>query len=448
MLASSGTAEGEAELILVVYTTLYRKGGAMIARAAETLASERRRAGEEVMLRAVESKGAFVQACRDASAVGDGIRELHFLGHAGMYGPMFRTTAMPEQLSPHEWRRLRAGGVIRFAVNATAHFHACRTARWFAPFFARTFGVPTYGFHWYTTVSKRPERFEWIASRGYDGPVYLLGCPGKKSHGLWGSLGKYTGLVPAETMKRFEPEDIGAAGSYDGVAELYDAVFEDIRVRRDEWRFLSRRLPEGKPRVLDIGCGNGALLCQLADAIGESVGIDPSEGMLACARRRAAEHSHLRFEKVNGPHLPLADNSVDVVISMLSFRYLDWDPLMMEIMRVLAPGGRLLIVDMVTAPLKLRELRLFARSKALAWTQRASQERFRQNLASLVKDPRWKTMVHYNPIRAEHEMKWFLESRFPGRQVEVLNIGWHNRVLGFDSGPIDKGTWVAPQSYP
>ena len=37
-------------------------------------------------------------------------------------------------------------------------------------------------------------------------------------------------------------------------------------------------------------------------------------------------------------------------------------------------------------------------------------------------------MLQYNPIRAEHEMKWYLESRFPGRKVERLDVGVHARV--------------------
>ena len=59
---------------------------------------------------------------------------------------------MPEQFSPHEWRTLD----LPFAPDGEAFFHACRSARWFAPFFARTFNVPASGFHWYTTVSLDP----------------------------------------------------------------------------------------------------------------------------------------------------------------------------------------------------------------------------------------------------------------------------------------------------
>ena len=56
-------------------------------------------------------------------------------------------------------------------------------------------------------------------------------------------------------------------------------------------------------------------------------------------------------------------------------------------------------------------------------------------------------MLRYNPIRAEHELRWYLESRFPGRRVEVLDRGWHARVLAFDSGPFETGR-VVELSYP
>ena len=70
---------------------------------------------------------------------------------------MFGSTDWPEQFSPHEWRAMR----IPFDPNAQAHFHACRTARWFAPFFAEVFGVPAFGNQNYTTVSARKDRFAW-----------------------------------------------------------------------------------------------------------------------------------------------------------------------------------------------------------------------------------------------------------------------------------------------
>src|SRR5690606_3810946 len=117
-----------------------------------------------------------------------------------------------------------------------------------------------------------------------------------------------------------------------------------LRVRRRELRWLTAAVGDARDaRVLDIGCGNGALLAHLSGAIAEGVGVDISPEMIAHARRRAP-HPHLRFERVRGPALPLADASVDLAISFLSFRYLDWDPILREIARVLVPSGRLLVV--------------------------------------------------------------------------------------------------------
>ncbi|MCB9190000.1 MAG: hypothetical protein H6599_12060 [Flavobacteriales bacterium] len=62
---------------------------------------------------------------------------------------------------------------------------------------------------------------------------------------------------------------------------------------------------------------------------------------------------------------------------------------------------------------------------------------FAIHLQKLVNHPDWKKMLHYNPIRAEHEMKWSLESRFPGRKIEKINVGYHSSIIAFDSGDIN-----------
>lgn len=433
------------QCILVLYTTQYREGGDKFARAAQTLAAERRaaRPDAEVRCLATERKAAFVAELQRVATDGKQLAELHFLGHSGLYGIMFGTTAWPEQLSPYEWRTLH----IAFAPGAEAWFHACRTGRWFAPFFARTLGVRAHGYFWYTTLSTRKDRFAWDALAGPNAPLYIISVPGKKSHGLVGSAWKYAARPAAYPMLAFEPEG-PVDTTYDAVAPLYDAVFEDISVRADELHWLRQQLA-GPPnaRLLDIGCGTGAFLRAITDLVESAEGVDLSGGMIAAARRRAADQPKLHFTQIHGPQLPFADASFDVVTSVLSFRYLDWDPIIAEILRVLRPGGRLLVIDMVAVPVQGKELPRLVRDKARhQWTE-LQRPQFRKALKTLVRDPRWQNMLRYNPMRAEHELKWYLQSRFPGGTLQVLNVGWNARVLAYATPPL-YGKTAEPLSYP
>ena len=150
---------------------------------------------------------------------------------------------------------------------------------------------------------------------------------------------------------------------------------------------------------------------------------------------------------INGPKLPFEDAAFDVVISLMSFRYLDWDPLLTEIKRVTKPGGKFLVVDMVTVPVKTPEYPRLLKDKLRNISARKKNREYDRNLQRLVSHPDWKKMLEYNPIRSEHEMKWYLESRFPGRKAEVLNMAWNSRIISFDSGPVERGV-DAKLTYP
>ena len=432
-------------VILIVYTTKYRLGGAQFPVVAKTLTEEKRADGfeGEIICRVVESKA---DVLREIAAIVDAdkqIAEFHFVGHSGMYGPMFGTAAFPEQFSPYEWETME----IPFAEGASAYFHCCRSARWFAPFFARTFNVRAHGFFWYTTFSRSKEKFV-SAGESTAAPLYTIGCKGRKSHGYLASVQKRLGFMPAEKLKSFEPRKVSGEDTYNEVAELYDAVFTDIRVRKDEWEWINQHLHASRDiHVLDIGCGNGALLNALCERIAEGVGVDESESILERAKKRNSEISNLKFEIISGPLLPFPDASFDVVISMMSFRYLDWDPLLAEIKRVTKPGGKFLIVDMVTVPVKTSECPRLLRDKLRTMAAQKKNAEFNSKLNRLVSHPDWKKMLEYNPIRSEHEMKWYLESRFPGHKMETLNMAWNSRIVAFDSGPVENGV-EAKLSYP
>lgn len=440
-------------LIWVAHTTRYRGGSAEFAVAAATMGRELAAAHPEaeVVVSGLHRKADFSAELAGFASSGRVVSQLHLISHSGMYGPMFGSTDWPEQFSPHEWRDM----TIPFAPEGRAYFHACRTARWFTPFFAEVFGVATFGNHNYTTVSARKDRFAWAGRRPTARPsLYLIAAPGRKSHGLTGSVRKYLGCA-AEAMIESRPAATQHERSYDRVADLYDRAYADIRVREAEWKWVAGRLAAvhadlgRRVRVLEIGCGNGALLRALDDNgdIDFAVGVDSSAGMLARARERSRDRSRLRFGMVNGPVLDVPDNHVDVVISFLSFRYLDWDPVMAEIRRVLAPGGRLWVVDMVERPVRIRELPVLARSAVAHLRSRRRRPQFAHDLATLTNHPEWRKMLQHNPIRAQHEYRWYFGSRFPDRELQTLTTTRSARVVAFDSGPLAKGQ-TTPLSYP
>ena len=101
---------------------------------------------------------------------------------------------------------------------------------------------------------------------------------------------------------------------------------------------MLRRLEDAPGRVLDLGCGTGELLAKLpADTF--MTGIDLSVAMLQQGVQKPALGG--RLVAADAHALPLADQSIDVVICLISFQYY-LDPLraLQEVHRVLKPGGR------------------------------------------------------------------------------------------------------------
>ncbi len=112
-------------------------------------------------------------------------------------------------------------------------------------------------------------------------------------------------------------------------------------------------LREGE-RVLDLGSGGGIDVLLSARRVGPSgfaYGVDMTDDMLALARQNAAKARATNVEFVKGQieALPLPDASVDVVISNCVINLsTDKPAVLAEMFRVLVPGGRIGIADVVT----------------------------------------------------------------------------------------------------
>ena len=134
---------------------------------------------------------------------------------------------------------------------------------------------------------------------------------------------------------------------FDAIAARYDEtipahVAEHYLAKRI--RFIAAHCPGG--RVLDVGCGTGALAARLVRLGWDVAGVDPSEGMLAVMRRRVPEADAVLG---SGTSLPFGDGEFDVALSVATMHHIA-EPgavraTLGEMARVTRTGGSVVVWD-------------------------------------------------------------------------------------------------------
>ena len=155
------------------------------------------------------------------------------------------------------------------------------------------------------------------------------------------------------------------APAYDRLARAYDAVdwFTGNTTHRLRKRAL-RYLPPPGSRLLEVGFGSGKLHLELAERYAMA-GLDLAPGMARLTKRRLAAHDKRSCLCIGSAYaLPWPDGHFDAVLSTFAFSaFPDADRALDEMVRVIRPGGKVIIVDAGEAA----DGNLFARLLARLW---------------------------------------------------------------------------------
>jgi ArsR family transcriptional regulator len=140
--------------------------------------------------------------------------------------------------------------------------------------------------------------------------------------------------------RRTEAESFftGAAAEWNRVREeAYGREFEQV---------LLRSLPLPEWTIADLGCGTGTFTLELARSGAHVIGVDQSASMLRLARRYTRECENVELHQASLEAVPIPDGRCDVALLVLVLSYVaEVAPVLREAHRILAPGGRVFVVD-------------------------------------------------------------------------------------------------------
>lgn len=144
-------------------------------------------------------------------------------------------------------------------------------------------------------------------------------------------------------LHRFDDVDAtGEEAMFVGFLERIEQLPDAVARRHRSYELLAVRPGD---RVADVGCGLGTAARELASLGVRVIGFDASEAMVAEAWRRSGGES-VEFAIADVRALPLEDNAIAGYRAERLYQHLaDPDAVLVEAWRVLAPGGRLVLVD-------------------------------------------------------------------------------------------------------
>jgi ubiquinone/menaquinone biosynthesis C-methylase UbiE len=150
-----------------------------------------------------------------------------------------------------------------------------------------------------------------------------------------------------------------ARACFDRWAEEYDRCFLHRYIRKVQERITREMSPGEDAFILDVGCGTGEGLLLLRHRVkkGLLAGLDISPRMIEVAGRKFSGQEGIDLRVGDAEMLPWPDSSFDEAISTFTLHHFPHpDRALVEIARVLRPGGHLFLADLILPRLLRRAL--------------------------------------------------------------------------------------------
>ena len=159
-----------------------------------------------------------------------------------------------------------------------------------------------------------------------------------------------------------QPADVAAM--FDQVSTHYDRTNALLSVGNAAlWRVATTRAVNPRPgeRILDVAAGTGTSSAALATTGAHVIAADFSEGMIRVGRQRQAGNRNVEFVQADATALPFADDEFDAVTISFGLRnVVEPQKALAEFYRVTKPGGRVVICEFSTPPVRLIRRAYFA----------------------------------------------------------------------------------------
>jgi ubiquinone/menaquinone biosynthesis C-methylase UbiE len=176
-------------------------------------------------------------------------------------------------------------------------------------------------------------------------------------------------------------------------------------------RFVALAKLSANDTTLDVACGPGLVVCAFAPHVRHATGIDITPAMLEQARQLQAEKGLRNVSWIEGDvsRLPFADGEFSVVTSRYAFHHFaDPRAVLREMIRVMKPGGAIVIADSAPAATKAEAFNRMEKLRDPSHGRALSIEKWEQLLAEA-----GLTLSHFEQFRLAGDLDSLLARSFP-----------------------------------